>query len=147
MSLVCAFVAIVIPTQYIGLLGPAPIAIGARKLRTGWRDRPAWKPDHTRTDGRRALTVAEVTTANGGDNLGVYIPMFATSTKPALTVTITVFMVLTGLWCAVAHFLVGDPSLGTPPRRWGRRVLRSFSLGLASTSCGRAMVSASSLDI
>jgi len=31
-------------------------------------------------------TIAVLSLANGGDNLGIYIPLFATSTKPALTV-------------------------------------------------------------
>lgn len=112
------------------MLGLAPIAIGARKLWTGWRDRAAWKPDPARADGRKLLTVAGVTAANGGDNLGIYIPMFATTTKPALTVTIAVFVVLTGLWCAVAHFLVRHPSLGMPLRRWGHRMLPFVLIGL-----------------
>jgi cadmium resistance protein CadD (predicted permease) len=129
-SLVCALAAVAIPAQYLGMLGLAPIAIGARKLWTGWRDRTVWKPDPARAGGRKLLTVAGVTVANGGDSLGIYIPMFATRTKPALTVTIAVFLVLTGLWCAVAHFLVRHPALGTPLRRWGHRVLPFVLIGL-----------------
>jgi cadmium resistance protein CadD (predicted permease) len=129
-SLVCAFAAVAIPAQYIGVLGLAPIAIGVRKLWTGWRDGTAWKPDPACAGGRKLLTVAGVTAANGSDNLGIYIPIFATSTKAALTVTIAVFVVLTGLWCAVAHFLVRHPSLGTPLRWWGHRVLRFVLIGL-----------------
>jgi cadmium resistance protein CadD (predicted permease) len=131
-SLVCALAAAAIPAQYLGMLGLVPIAIGARKLWTGWRDRVAWKPDPARAGGRVLLTVAGVTVANGSDNLGIYIPMFATSTKRTLTVTIAVFVVLTGLWCAAAHFLVRQPSLGIPLRRWGHRLMPFVLVGLGA---------------
>jgi cadmium resistance protein CadD (predicted permease) len=145
-SLVCALATVAIPSQYIGVRGLAPIAIGARKLCTGWRDRAAWKPDPARAAGRDLLTVAGVTVANGGDNLGIYIPMFATSTELALTVTLVVFVVLTGVWCAVAHSLIRHPSLRTPLRRWGHRVLPFVLIGLGVYILWNGIASASSLE-
>lgn len=39
-----------------------------------------------------------MTLANGGDNLGVYVPVFATAGTAGI-VTHVVFLVLVGVWC------------------------------------------------
>jgi len=126
-SVICALVALVIPRNYIGLFGLAPIAIGLSRLYTVWRrdsgDDPAEVSHSARAGSAKTLIVAGITVANGSDNLGIYIPMFATSTTADLTVSITVFAAMTALWCAAAHFLVRHPTLGAPIRHWGRRVL------------------------
>src|SRR6267378_2053577 len=79
-SVVAALIAFVISPVYVGMLGIAPIAIGARKL---WN----FRLEQTETESERNLSgqtprkvvaVAAVTLANGGDNLGTYIPVFAT---------------------------------------------------------------------
>ena len=76
------------------------------------------------------LAVAAVTIANGGDNLGIYTPLFATRTGPEVALLIAVFAILTGVWCLLAHGLVNHPALGAPIRRYGRRVLPFVLMGL-----------------
>ena len=84
-----------------------PVALG---LRAGWR---VWSQRHDRepddpAPGARGVglfTVATVTFANGGDNIGAYLPVFAT-TSPANVVTYcAVFLVMIGLWCALGRLL------------------------------------------
>src|ERR1700679_26494 len=76
-----ALLSLVIPDTYLGLLGIFPILIGIRKL-VALRHDP-WPEDQTTrlrgTTGsyRSIATVALVTIANGGDNVGVYMPSFA----------------------------------------------------------------------
>jgi len=65
------------------------------------------------------LAVAAVTVANGADNLGVYIPLFATADVAALAVYGAVFAAQLALWCAGARWLVHHPSAGALLRHWG----------------------------
>lgn len=61
------------------------------------------------------LAVAAVTIANGGDNLGVYIPLFA-STPSGITLYAGVFAAMTAIWCALGYFLV----------KYSRSVIRRY---------------------
>src|SRR6266436_6765088 len=62
----------VLPHEWIRFLGVVPIAIGIKKLLT--------KDDgHLNRRGLGIFNVAAVTFANGGDNIGVYTPLFAIS--------------------------------------------------------------------
>jgi cadmium resistance protein CadD (predicted permease) len=125
-SVAAAFTALAISSAYIGLLGLAPLAIGLKKL-SGLRSVAAGVDGVARNhrEGRHGntLTVAAVTISNGGDNIGAYTPLFATQTGREMSVTITVFSVLTLVWCLVAWLLVNHPSIGKPIRRYGRIAL------------------------
>ncbi|HEX8906374.1 MAG TPA: cadmium resistance transporter, partial [Longimicrobiaceae bacterium] len=70
----------------------------------------------------QALAVAAVTVANGGDNLGVYIPLFA-SAPGAIPVYAAIFAVMTALWCWAGHRLVRIPWIGDRLRRYGHVLL------------------------
>jgi cadmium resistance protein CadD (predicted permease) len=54
------------------------------------------------------LKVAVMTVANGGDNIGIYLPLFASlSDKPgSLITTLIVFYILVGVWCAISYALI-----------------------------------------
>jgi cadmium resistance protein CadD (predicted permease) len=99
-SLVGFFASLVIPYKWISLLGLIPIAIGLKKL-------IGLKREKTEALGvRRAesfLTVATITFANGGDNIAIYTPLFASSTGSTLTITLVTFGVMIALWCLVGY--------------------------------------------
>lgn len=67
--------------------------------------------------------VAATTVANGGDNLGVYIPLFAAAPPGALVVWGATFAVLTGLWCAAAAAIVDRPAARRAIDRFGHRLV------------------------
>lgn len=50
--------------------------------------------------------------ANGGDNLGVYIPAFAIQSGGQKVITGAVFAALTLLWCSIAWSAVRHPTWG-----------------------------------
>lgn len=134
-SFVAALVALVIPAAYVGLLGIAPIAIGFKKLWDGFAGDGGDQPTETRAAGRglgNVLAVALVTVANGGDNIGVYTPIFANQAGWQTLVTVAVFAAMTLLWCAVAGWLVHHPTLGKPIRHYGHRVLPLVLIGLGA---------------
>lgn len=60
-------------------------------------------------------TVALVTIANGGDNLGVYIPVFAAQPLAGTVAIPAMFLLFTLLWCGLAVGIMQHPS-------WGKRV-------------------------
>ena len=64
-------------------------------------------------------SVALVTVANGGDNIGVYIPSFAVHSGTQVAIIAVVFVALTALLCMLAHWMVSHPRLGAPLRRYG----------------------------
>jgi cadmium resistance transport/sequestration family protein len=131
LSLIAALIALAIPPVYVGLLGLVPIGLGTRQLLQALRDEEEDGPERTTSSGRTdVLTVAAVTIANGGDNFAVYIPVFSTRSSMELTVMIGVFLLMTGVWCAFAHWLVHHQTIGTPLRRYGHRALPWILIGL-----------------
>jgi len=141
-SAVCALFAVVIPAGWIGLLGLAPLGLGVFGLVR--RERAdADSPLAKRTASRRSvwLAVAGVTIANGGDNLGVYIPMFSNERR-LLVVYIVVFAVLTAVWCVVGHYLVNNPLVGKRLARYGQAALPFvlIALGLWILADARALI-------
>jgi cadmium resistance protein CadD (predicted permease) len=64
-----------------------------------------------------------VTVANGGDNIGVFVPLLATRPAWQIAAIGLVFAVMTALWCLLGHWLVHHPALGIPIRRYGHRTL------------------------
>ena len=77
----------------------------------------------------QSLTVAGVTLANGGDNLGVYIPLFATAPQ-AIGTCVAVFAVMTALWCALGYLMVNNPWIGDRIRRHGHVLLPPVLIAL-----------------
>lgn len=74
-------------------------------------------------------SVAGVTIANGGDNLSVYIPLFASELQ-AIMVYTAIFAVMTGVWCAMGYALVNNPLAGSHIRRYGQVALPFVLIGL-----------------
>ena len=103
------FARFVVPREWIGLLGLVPVAMGVKKL-------VEWKraEDHSSVEkpaGATVLTVAAVTFANGGDNIGIYAPLFASSEAAQSGVMLGVFFVLIAVWCALGYYLGNRPTV------------------------------------
>jgi cadmium resistance protein CadD (predicted permease) len=86
-------------------IGLVPFAIGVRWLRRS-------KDDEVPPMALEWWAVAGITMANGGDNLGVYIPAFAIQTGIQKVVTGAVFAALTFLWCWIAWSATRHPTWG-----------------------------------
>ena len=133
-SVAASLLSLVIPRAYIGLMGAVPIFIGGKKLLELYqqRNRAGDSFEHQLDTGKnnRIATVALVTLANGGDNIGVYTPAFAIRSAHAIVVIALVFVVMTALWCSTAHAIVNHPKLGSPIRRYASRVMPVVLIGL-----------------
>jgi cadmium resistance protein CadD (predicted permease) len=64
-----------------------------------------------------------VTFANGGDNIAVYVPVFATAGPIGLTVFAVVFLILVGAWCAAGRVFATRPRVAKALARWGHIML------------------------
>jgi cadmium resistance protein CadD (predicted permease) len=133
-SLVASLLSLMIPRLYLDLLGTAPILIGAKKLVDLHSERDkgeATLERHSNTCANgRSATVALVTIANGGDNIGIYAPAFAMRSSREITVIALAFVAMTALWCFAAHSMVSHPKLGVLIRRCGHRVAPLVLIGL-----------------
>jgi cadmium resistance protein CadD (predicted permease) len=121
-SVIASLLSLVFAAPYMGLLGFIPIAIGLVKLRERWRGEGSGNDAEDiapATNAARLLSVAAITIANGGDNIGVYTPVFATRTSAEIVTIVIVFAVLVALLLLAAHWLVRHPALGAPIRRYG----------------------------
>ena len=105
-----------LPDAVLRLLGLVPMYLGVRML---LQRRDADAPAAIPAGAGSALSVALLTVANGGDNLGVYLPLFAGYTLAQSLLTVVIFGALTGLWCLLAQGLISLPGLGETLRRRG----------------------------
>jgi cadmium resistance protein CadD (predicted permease) len=152
-SLIAALAALMIPAGWTALLGLVPLGLGARRLLT-LRRNPDAKAAADEASQRQAkeqriaqrthsqvLAVAGVTVANGGDNLGVYVPLFA-SAPGLIPLYVVLFAVMTALWCLLGYLLVHNRLLGQHVCRYGRVVLPFvlMALGLHILSGARGLL-------
>ncbi|MCX5913099.1 MAG: cadmium resistance transporter [Deltaproteobacteria bacterium] len=125
----------------IGLLGLFPIAIGVKKFFHRNRNPEPAELDKAWNDSsklsilsglfsRQTLGVAAVTLANGGDNLGIYTPLFASSRFFRLSIFLFIFFALVGVWCYAGFSLSRHPIIANIFSRYGRLFVPFVLVGL-----------------
>ncbi len=135
-----------VPHEWIGLLGLLPIAIGVTQLvnrekdtaqvQTVTSDFELSSPSNPIVSffssvlNPQTYKVAAVTVANGGDNISIYIPLFAGSNLVSLGVILGVFFLMVGVWCAIAYLLTRQPTLAQVLSRYGKAVVPFVLIGL-----------------
>ncbi|MEM3160143.1 MAG: cadmium resistance transporter [Nitrososphaera sp.] len=132
-SVAGSLISLVVPLWVVGLMGLLPIGIGIKKLLDREDEEEEIEEAKERLERRkrwRFLTVAAITIANGGDNIGIYVPIFATTTLGETASIIVVFMVMVALWCGFAYYLVNHSFLAERIRRIGGRLLPFVLIGL-----------------
>ncbi|MFQ4136942.1 cadmium resistance transporter [Nodosilinea sp. PGN35] len=130
LSLPGFFGGLVLPKAYIGLLGLVPIAIGLRQ----WLKREA----EAEVQGVAApglinaqiAAIAGITLANGGDNIGIYVALFAGQTWAELGLTLLVFALLIPLWYGLALAVVSHPLVRDRIARIGHCLVPPVLIGL-----------------
>jgi cadmium resistance protein CadD (predicted permease) len=150
-SVLTALLALALPTGWIALLGVVPLWLGFSKLRAlraratdgdagNYEVRTVYQESGGRHGHRsQALAIAIVTVANGGDNLGVYVPLFAADLGRVVTFAVT-FAVMTGVWCALGHWLVHNELLGAAIRRHAHAVFPFVLMSLGVYILSGALV-------
>jgi cadmium resistance transport/sequestration family protein len=130
----------VLPRHWIGLLGLIPVAIGISKLVNPDADAEEEKPDLS-ASGSSPLGsflspytygVAAITVANGTDNLGIYMPLFATRTLERLLAIASIFLLLVGIWCYVTYKLTQQQAIAQMLTRVGNQFIPFILIGLGT---------------
>ncbi len=127
-SLVGYFARLLIPKTWIGFLGLVPMAIGVKKL-IDWK-RGTESDTEIQTGTASVFAVAAVTFSNGGDNIGIYVPLFANSDGPALLTTLITFGVLIAVWCLVGYYLGNNSVVRRVIDRYGHILVPFVLIGL-----------------
>ena len=114
---------------YLGLL---PLLLG---LRAAWRARRQRHHDDdpdgpSAAGGPGILQVAAVTLANGGDNIGVYVPVFAVAGTGGMIVYASVFLIGVAVWCAAGRYFATRPVIAKALSRWGHILLPMVLFGI-----------------
>ncbi len=130
LSLLGAYGLQLLPQQYIGLLGLLPLALGAKAIIGNSPDEDSQETEGTTTSAPGLLQVALVTIAGGGDNIGVYIPLFAGFRTAELIYALVVFGLSTGLWCLLADRLSRLPVIQNVIQRYKRILIPTVLIGL-----------------
>jgi len=137
------FGGLIVPKPWIGLLGLVPISIGLYQLihPEDENEVQTVANDFQSTIKLPILSalgllapqsyqVAAVTIANGGDNIGIYVPLFAASSAASLGVILGVFFVLVGVWCYVAYQLARHPIVARVLTRYGAAIVPFVLIGV-----------------
>jgi cadmium resistance protein CadD (predicted permease) len=134
-SAVGSLISLVVPTYVIGLMGIVPIIIGVKHLIEIRRKDNSPSRQVVQDKRNRSylsfLSVAAVTFSNGGDNIGVYVPLFSNyNTVGQITGIISVFLAMTAVWCISAHYFVNYPLIASRIHRIGIVILPFVLIGL-----------------
>jgi cadmium resistance transport/sequestration family protein len=143
LSLPGFFGGLVIQRELIGLLGLLPIAIGVKQLLNPQKENTEVQNVNTdlveSSNSHSVLLsilhpntykVAAVTVANGGDNISIYIPLFAGQDITSLGIILAVFVGMVGLWCGIAYFLSRQAAIGYILSHYGKAIVPFVLIGL-----------------
>lgn len=119
-----------IPRPYIGLLGVLPIFLGLRSWFSWDDDGEPQAKVRVGSAFANVSSVAGVTFANGADNIGIYTPLFASSTLASLVVMLVVFYVMLGVWCLAGYLITRQPAIAKLLSRYGHIVVPLVLFGL-----------------
>lgn len=132
-----------LPLPWIGTLGLLPISLGVSQIidilgDSDDADSPSAPPEPSMPSWwlqrnlplAQMAAVAGVTVANGGDNIGLYLPLFARCSGPELVVTLAVFALMVGLWCAAAWLLLQTPAVADMVQRLAQPIVPFVLIGL-----------------
>jgi cadmium resistance protein CadD (predicted permease) len=134
-GIVGSLIALIVPNNLIGLIGIFPIAIGIKELlellKNGDNEESAKQLLGSRLMAYLPFLTVAAVTFSGGEEIGIYTSVFATYYEVSeIIIIVLVVMVLTGLWCAVAYYLVNRPVIASSIKRIGTVALPFVLIGL-----------------
>lgn len=134
-SMLASLIALVVPNNLIGLIGIFPIAIGIKELlellKNGNNEESAKQLSRSRLIAYLPFLTVAAVTFSGGEEIGVYTSVFATNNEVSeIIIIVLVVMILTGLWCAVAYYLVNRRLIASSIKRTGTVALPFVLIGL-----------------
>ncbi|MFZ2413616.1 MAG: CadD family cadmium resistance transporter [Candidatus Cryosericum sp.] len=131
-SLLAAFGLSFVPQDWIiGLLGLVPIALG---LRVAFKKEEEAEEDEVINSTRKyrsvVLSMTLLTIASGGDNIGVYVPLFSSLNVSQIGVTLAVFYVSIAILCLLSYRLANFKYLRETIEKYERIIVPVVLIGL-----------------
>lgn len=127
-SLVAAYVVNFVPEAWmVGLLGLIPIYLGIRFAIVGEGEEEEEEETIERLEQSKAnqlfWTVTLLTIASGGDNLGIYIPYFASLDWAQTLVALLVFAIGVIIFCKLSQVLSSIPLISETIEKYTRIIV------------------------
>ena len=120
-----------LPPAAIPYFGLIPLGLGL------WAAWEAWRGDGDDDDEAKVAgkkvgvgAVAGVTFANGGDNIGVYTPVFLSVEPLAVVAYCVIFLALVAVLVALAKFVATRPPIAEVLERWEHILFPIVLIGL-----------------
>lgn len=129
-SLLATFGVTLIPDQWVGLLGLIPIYLGVKLFIKGEDEDEGAILSSLNKFNKFYLSVAFITFANGGDNIGIYIPFFSTLNNNQLVITVVTFFIMVAVWCLIGYRLARFRYVSETLEKYGRWVIPIVFIGL-----------------
>ncbi|BAY09576.1 cadmium resistance transporter [Calothrix sp. NIES-2098] len=131
-SLPGLFGGLIIPPNWIGLLGLIPMTMGISSLiNRETNETPEIEAITVEYQDANTISllnvqtyrVAAITIANGSDNISVYIPLFASSTTGNFVIIIGVFFILIAIWCYLAYKFTSQTTIASILSQYSNYIL------------------------
>lgn len=140
------FGGLILPKAWIGLLGLVPIIIGIKQLLNKEENSEEIQTVSSipffsfsnksllyslnKIINFQTYNVAAVTVANGGDNIGIYVSLFASSNLIGLAIILAVFYLLIAVWCLIAYSLTRQRVIANILANYGQAITPFVLIGL-----------------
>ncbi|MBS1674733.1 MAG: cadmium resistance transporter [Actinobacteria bacterium] len=121
-----------LPPEVIPYFGLIPLGLGLWAAWQAWRNRGADDDDEAKVEGKTVgvWTVAGVTFANGGDNIGVYVPVFLSVGPAAVVAYCIVFLALVAALVGLGKFVATRRPIAELLERWEHTLFPIVLIGL-----------------
>ncbi|WP_424348530.1 cadmium resistance transporter [Kocuria sp. CH-021] len=119
-----------LPPEVIPYFGLIPLSLGLWAAWQAWREDD--DDDEAKVEGKNVAvwTVAGVTFANGGDNIGVYVPVFLSIGPTAVVAYCIVFLALVAVLVGLARFVATRRPIAEVLERWEHILFPIVLIGL-----------------
>ena len=123
---------VLLPEAILPYFGLIPLGLGLWAAWQAWKNRGEDDDDEAQLEGKRVSvwTVAAVTFANGGDNLGVYVPVFVSVSWGAVLAYCIVFLVLVAVLVFLAKWISSRKPIAEALERWEHILFPAVLIGL-----------------
>lgn len=119
-----------LPESFIPYFGLIPLALGLRAAWQSWRGKDDDDDEQVTGKPISVMTVAAVTFANGGDNIGVYVPIFVTVGAVGIIAYSGVFLLLVAGLVLVARYVATRKPIAATLERWEHVLFPLVLIGL-----------------
>ena len=123
---------VLLPEEILPYFGLIPLGLGLWAAWQAGRNRGQEDDDEAQLEGKRVSVwaVAAVTFANGGDNIGVYVPVFVSISWSAVLAYCVVFLLLVAALVFLAKWISSRKPIAEALERWEHILFPAVLIGL-----------------